>query len=261
MILENPALKLNIGMQDILEVLESTLKEKNWEHFELANLKLTYIPFYIFNYDTLIEQKIEEQTLSEGFNGLMAMNAITGKLEPLLTQIMNEQAVDYEKKIEHELQYEMQNPSILGDEAKQTAKLRLAGQFKVGKDSLAISGMRLVYWPIWKIFVTLSNKRVQRIEVEAVSGYPMNIEEVPEREKTWMEVTGDTLKELKTAKGWAKLSKTTLKTTGAAVQSVGEKSKGPITKMFNWLLYTKIGRYVLIGFFILLLAWAFWPNS
>lgn len=247
MILENPALALNIDMQSILEILESTLKERNWEHFELANLKLTYVPYYIFNYDTLIEQKIEEQTFSEGFSGLMAMNAINGKLEPLLTQIMNDQPVDYEREISHEMQYEMLNPAISMQEVKDTCKIKLAGQFKVGKDSLAVSGFRLVYWPVWKVFVTLPSKKVQRIEVEAVSGYPMNIEEVPEREKTWMEVTSDTLKELKTAKGWVNLSKTTIQTTGSAIKTVGEKSSGPVSTITQWLFYTKNGRYVLLG--------------
>ena len=38
MLLEYPALSLSIGVQDILSILEDTLKEKNWKNFELANL-------------------------------------------------------------------------------------------------------------------------------------------------------------------------------------------------------------------------------
>ena len=133
MILENPALTLSIRTKDVTEILEGVLKERNWNHFELANLKLAYVPFYIFNYDTLVEQEMQGQTYSQGFSGLMAMNAITGKLEPLLTQIMEEQPVDYEREISHELKYEMQSPAISMQEVKDTANIKLAGQFNVEK--------------------------------------------------------------------------------------------------------------------------------
>ena len=83
-LLENPALSLSIGMQDILGILEATLREKNWKNFELANLKLVYEPYYIFNYDLLVEQEVQGQTFSQGTSGIIAMNAINGKLEPVL---------------------------------------------------------------------------------------------------------------------------------------------------------------------------------
>lgn len=253
MILENPALTLNIGMQDILSILESTLKERNWTKFELANIKLTYVPYYIFNYDTLVEQEMQGQTFSQGFSGLMAMNAVSGKLEPLLTQIMEEQPIDKEREISHELQYEMQSPSIKGEEVKNTAQIKLAGQFNVGKNSLAISGVMLVYWPIWKIFVTLPNKKIQRIMIEAVSGYPMNIEEVPEREKTWMEVTGDTLQKLKTPSGWAELSKTAITTVGESVSSKPKEGESNFFGgLLEWMMHSKSGKYILLGIIIII---------
>ncbi|MEM0372282.1 MAG: hypothetical protein QXO69_00345 [archaeon] len=263
MILENPALQLSVGMQDILDILESTLKERNWTHFDVANLKLTYVPFYVFNYDTLVEKKVESDTYSQGFSGLMAMNAVTGKLEPLLTQILSEQPVNYEREISHDLQYEMQNPAILGDEVKESARLKLAGQFNVGKDSMSISGVRLVYWPIWKVFVTLPNKRIQKMEVEAVAGYPLNVEEVPEREKTWMEVTSETLAKLKTPQGWAELSKTAIKTTAAAVTSGAKnqpRGESSLSKLVAWLIHSKNGRYALIGIIAIIVILLFWQK-
>jgi hypothetical protein len=251
MILENPALTLSIGAQDILEILEETLKERNWQKFDVANLKLTYVPYYIFNYDTLLEKTIEGDTMSQGFSGLMAMNAVTGKLEPSLTEIMEKQPVNYEREISHELQYEMQQPSILGDEIKQVAGIKLAAEFSVGKSALAISGIRLVYWPIWKVFVTLNSKKIQKIEVEAVNGMPMNIEEVPEREKTWMEVTSETIGKLKTPEGWAELSSVALKTTSQVV-SAGTK-KATENKGIIDYLKTKSGIYAIIGVLIIVL--------
>ncbi|MFH0986825.1 MAG: hypothetical protein V1911_02120 [Candidatus Micrarchaeota archaeon] len=225
MILENPALVLNIGMKDIMEILESTLKEKNWRNFDMANMKLVYVPYYIFNYDTLVEQKMQDQTFSQGFSGTMAMHAVSGKLEPLLIEVMEKQPVNYEREVSHDLKFEAQKAAINMAEVKDTAKIKLAGQFNVGKDSMATSGFRLVYWPVWVVFVTLPNKKIQKMEVEAVSGYPMNIEEVPERELTWVEVTQDTIEKMKTAQGWAELSKTAASAVGGAAKAAAAKSK------------------------------------
>ena len=108
MLLEYPALSLSIGVQDILSILEDTLKEKNWKNIELANLKLLYTPFYLFNYDTLVEVEMEGRTVSRGFSGLMALNGVTGELEPLLTEIMEKQPVSYEKEISHDLKHEVE---------------------------------------------------------------------------------------------------------------------------------------------------------
>ena len=252
MILENPALTLSIKTKDVTEVLEGVLKERNWKHFELANLKLVYVPFYIFNYDTLVEQEVQGQTYSQGFSGLMAMNAITGKLEPLLTQVMEQQPVDYEREISHDLKYEMQNPAISMKEVKETANIKLAGQFNVGKDSMAVAGFRLVYWPIWRIFVTLPSKAIQKIEIEGVSGYPMNIEEVPEREKTWIEVTEETLDSLKTAKGWADLTKKAVQVTATGLKGKKEGSGSKASSLITWLFKTKTGLYSLVAIAVLI---------
>ena len=255
MILENPALTLSIRTKDVTEILEGVLKERNWNHFELANLKLVYTPFYIFNYDTLVEQESQGQTYSQGFSGLMAMNAITGKLEPLLTQIMEEQPVDYEREISHELKYEMQNPAISMQEVKATANIKLAGQFNVGKDSMAVAGFRLVYWPVWKIFVTLPSQAIQKIEIEGVSGYPMNVEQVPEREKTWIEVTEDTLISLKSPQGWADLTKKAVQVTATGIKGNGEQGQGEskVSSLIAWLFKTKTG-LITLGTIIALLA-------
>jgi len=255
-ILDNPALQLRINVQDILDILEKTLREKNWKTFEVANLKLVYTPYYVFNYDTLVEKSVEGDTYSQGFSGVMAMNAITGKLEPMLTDIMDKQPVSYEKEISHDLQYEVQKVAITKEEAPKTAALKLAGQFGVGQQSVTTSAFRLVYWPVWRVFVSLP-KSVQRMDVEAVNGITMNIEEVPERELTWMEVTEDTLSKLKSPKGWAELSKSAMKGAAGAVKGGGGKegSKGPgkISGGLKWLFMSKNGHIVLIVVLLLVL--------
>ncbi len=254
MILESPALVLNIRMQDVLDILESTLEERNWLHFDLVNMKLQYVPYYLFNYDVLLEQKVQDQTFSQGFSGLMAMNAIDGKLEPVLTQIIEQQPVDYERKISHDLKFEVMQPALRGDEAKKTAVLKLAGQFNVGKDNVAVTGFRMVYWPIWKVFVTLPNKKIQRILIDGVAGYPLNIQEVPEREPTWIEITQETFEKLKTPSGWAELSKKAFKVTASVFKgATGKKEKSKAGSASAWLFHSKYGRWTLLAVLILIL--------
>lgn len=254
MILENPAPVVNIGVQDILGILERTLHEKNWRNFELANLKLVYMPHYIFNYDILIAQEVEGQTFSQGSSGIMAMNGLNGKLEPLLNQLMEEQPINYEKEITHDLQYEIQAPAVKEKEVHDSAALKLAGQFSVKKENVSISGVRLVYWPVWRIFVSLP-KKTQRVDIEAVAGVTLNYEEVPAREKGWIEVTKDTLGKMKSAKGWSELSKGaaragkgTMKAAITKSPEQGSKSQGAV----HWLIHSKSGQYTLI--LIILLA-------
>jgi hypothetical protein len=259
MLLENPAPVLNIGIQDILGILESTLREKNWKHFELANLKLVYTPHYVFNYDALREEEIKGQTLSESTSGVMAMNAITGHLEPVLQHVMEKQPVSYEKDISHDLQYEIEKPAITRKEVSESCKVKIAGQLSIKKDNVSISGARLVYWPVWRIFVTLPNQ-IQKVEIEAVAGIALNFEEVPTREKGWLEVTTETLRKMKSPGGWADISKKAAGAARGSVKTAVTKETDEETKsqgITYWLLHTDAGRYttllILLLVFVLLI--------
>jgi hypothetical protein len=253
MILENPAPALNIGVQDILGILEGTLRDKNWRNFEMASLKLIYVPHYLFNYDVLVEQ----EGSSQGFSGNMAMNAITGKLESLLSDVVEKQMISFEKELSHDLQYELEQPAVRENEVADACKVKLAGQFGVTKSAISVSGFRLVNWPVWRIFVQLPRRPMQKIDIEAVSGYALNFSEVPVKEKTWLEVTSDTLTKMKTPGGWAELSKKAASTAAsgaraAATKEPGETKAGGAT---YWLLHTKMGRYTIL--LVLLLIFLF----
>ncbi len=262
MLLEHPALKLSIGVQDILEVIEAVLREKNWRKFELMNFKLVYTPIYVFNYDILMEQDVQGQTYSQGMSGNMALNALTSKLEPVLTEIMEKQPVDYEKEISHDFDYDLEKSAITKEELHETCKIKLAGQYNVGKESVATSGFRIVYWPIWRVFVTMP-KRIQRIQVDAVSGQTLNIEEVPEKEKSWIEVTQDTVEKMKTPQGWMELTKQAADLTAKGIKAtahVASKSSAKAadgaagSNFMNWLFHTKNGMYTLVGMLLLIVV-------
>jgi hypothetical protein len=257
MALENPALALTIKVQDILYILEGILKQRNWKDFELASIKLVYTPFHIFNYDILVEDK-DSQT-SQGTSGVMAINAVNGRLDPELVDIIEKQPVTYEKEISHDIQYEVAPTAISKDELKETGRVKLAAQLGVKKENVSVSGIRTVYWPVWTVFAELTGM-VQKIEVDGVTGVPLNIEEVPTREKGWLEVTADTLQKMKSPSGWVELGGSVATAAGGRLASgaekVGEQTKSgsPAHHTLKWFVTTKMGLYSLVLLLILILV-------
>lgn len=249
MVLESPALVLNINVQDVLGILEKTLKEKNWANFEVANLKLVYVPYYVFNYDVLVETDVQGQPFSQATTGVAALNAVNGKLDRFLAETLEQRPVSYEKEISHGLEYELQPLAITRAEVTDACRVKLAGQYNVKKENLSAFGFRTLYWPVWRIFVTLPDK-TQRIEIDAVSGTPLNFEEVPEREKGWIEVTQDTIQKMKSPSGWAELARTTGSTITAVAKTAATKEPQENAPRASgaayWLFHTKAGQYTML---------------
>jgi hypothetical protein len=120
----------------------------------------------------------------------------------------------------------------------------------------------MVYWPTWVIFAEIGGM-VQRIEVDGVAGSPLNIEEVPEKEKTWLEVTADTLERMKSPSGWAHLAGSVTSMAGSKVKgglagaTQQAKPGGQMHHTVNWLFTTKMGVYTLILLLLLILVMLF----
>ncbi|MBS3060191.1 MAG: hypothetical protein J4432_01635 [DPANN group archaeon] len=252
-LLENPAVALNIGVEDILEVLEDTLKEKNWHEFEIANLKLLYVPYFVFTYDTLVEHEVEGQAMSQGFGGgQMMINGVSGELEQTLSGVLEQQPINYQREIKHDISYDLLKPSFSLEEIKRTAQVKIASQFGIASKAVNVSGFRQIYWPIWRVFVQLG-RQVQKMNVDAVVGITLNMDEVPTREKNWNESFSETLHQMMTPSGFMKvLSNAFSRLSGKAKAKTGE-AKATSGASLDWLLKTKTGQYVLIAILILIL--------
>lgn len=250
--LDAPALQLRIETKDALGILESILKERHWRDFELADLSLFYVPYWFFNYD--VYREVEGK--SESFSSQMCLNAVTGELEPMIAQVTKEIPVERSKEITHDTAYKVKHSTVREDEVKEIAAIKIAGQVGIPKSNVTISGVTMVYIPVYLIWVTLK-AGYRHVELDGVSGSPLNIEDVPERERGFMEVTKDMIDDLKTPQGWVDYSKVafhwglgvTTDVTKRAAAGVG-KSAGEGT--IRWLLTTKYGRYTL--FFIIIVV-------
>jgi hypothetical protein len=101
---------------------------------------------------------------------------------------------------------------------------------------------------------------VQKIEVDGVTGFPLNIEEVPTREKGWLEVTADTLDKMKSPSGWVELGGSVATAAGGKISSgaakAGEQTKpgSPVHHTMKWFITTKMGMYSLVLLLILILV-------
>ncbi|MFW5902661.1 MAG: hypothetical protein ACOCTT_02130 [archaeon] len=248
--LDSPTASLSIQFSDVMEILESVLEEKYWKDFDSSSVELDFVPFYIFNYDVLVEQEIRGEKVSQGFSGKTSLNAVEADIEPMVTGIMDNQPVKFKKEIE--VDYDMYNvntPAISEDELKRTCEIKLAAQYNVSREDVATSAFRLVYWPIWTIFVKIPGSGVHKLQIDGVRGQPINIEEVPEREKGWVEVSKDTLSKLKSPKGWGEMGVKAARTAAGGVKSTassGENSGSGTLGLISWLFKTKAGRYTII---------------
>ncbi len=257
--LDSPAASLSIDFSDVTDILEDILEGKHWKEFDPSSIELDFIPFYIFNYDILVEQEMRGETVSQGFSGQTSLNAVDANIEPMVPRIMDNQPIDFKKEIQVEHNnYNVNTPAVSEDELKKTCEIKLATQFNVSQEDVATSAFRLVYWPVWTIFVKIPDQGIHKLYIDGVAGQPLNVEEVPEREKGWVEVSKETFTKLKSPRGWGEVGKKAAKTAAKGAKSTAtssEESSGP--GVTGWLLHSKPGIYTLILLILLMIIWFF----
>ncbi|MBN3037348.1 MAG: hypothetical protein JW834_02790 [Candidatus Diapherotrites archaeon] len=249
MLLDAPALRLQVDTNTALGILEGILKERHWKQFNVSSATLVYTPFWFFNFDVYEEAEGRAQT----YSSQMCMNGLTGALEPVFIEIMKEIPTVEEKEITHSIQNEIKRLVIQKDEVKSLAQIKIAGQMGVQKDIITVSGVRLVYMPLWVFWVEVG-RRTKRIDMDAISGSPLNIQDVPTRERGTMEVTMDMLEDLKRPENWVDYSKRafdwSLGIAGLAGRAAGSGGGGVI----NWVMTTTMGKYAALLVFAAILV-------
>jgi len=250
--LDAPAFDLRFTLDDVLGVVESVLKGRHWRNFDIDSVTLRYVPYWFFNYD--IYQEVEGK--SETYSSQMAMNGLTGEMQPTIIQILESIPVEKSKEITHGIEHTIEQATISKDEIKNIAQLKVAGEMRIPKSTITISGINMAYVPIWRIWVRLGGGGTRRIDLDALSGSPFHIDTVPERERGTMEVTIDMLQDLKRPEGWIDYSTKAFNWGFGVVKHAGGQAAGAAgqgTGMAQWLLGTKMGRYTALGIIIVVL--------
>lgn len=209
MIFRKSAFPLSFTVEELTAFVEGLVKEKDWREFKVGEISLSYKPFYFFNFTSFTELKDEESgmmTVSGSESGKMVFDAESGELNEELSYLIEENSPTSSVKPPQGYPCETIPPAFSIQEVKKIAGLKLAEKLSLPKDNVEVSGVRLVFVPVWIAFITVSQGTF-KIEVNAVDGSLMREEQVPFREKGFLELTGETLQELKQPGKWLEYSK------------------------------------------------------
>ncbi len=201
MFVAKPVFPISVQLEKAAEIIEKALRERKWSKFEKGEIKLVLTPFYLFYYDAALQGKEKGKTE----RGRLALNGETAELGKELADSIPDDA-----KLVRELpdKYPLiaRKPLFSEPEAKKIALLKAASMLSVGREDIVLTGFEMIYYPMWIAFVTVA-KQTYQLQISAVSGDVFGEEKVPEREKGFVEITRETLEELKQPGAWLKYSK------------------------------------------------------
>ncbi len=211
MYLNRPAFPVSFSLEQTVEMISEMVRGKYWHDFEVGEVKLVYIPVWVFNYDAYTEAPPEQKGESEATksqrvvsgveSGRMALNAYTNELSEDIGYLYDSMEAALVNEPTKEYPYEVQRPKVREAEAKRIIPVKMAARFSLPKENVIVSGLELVYLPMWAVWLTVAEGTF-KLQINAVSGEILNQEEVPERERGWLELTSETLEELKQPGAW-----------------------------------------------------------
>jgi hypothetical protein len=218
MYLGNPLLPLTLPVDKALVKVEAVLKEKNLTDFEIGTMKLVLIPYFFFNYHYYTQKEENNQlVVDETIDGKLVLNANKLKIEKDLLKLFEQNV----KKITNDapkLEF-VELETLVGKiHQNEILQIKTAEEFNIPKNQVAISSVNKYYLPMYETFITI-NKENYRININALDGNIHGVDKVPEREKGFLEITRETLNELKDPKVWLKYSKEILGETTKKVVS------------------------------------------
>ena len=210
MYLDRPAFAISFPLESCLEEIESLIKSKHWTQFEVAEVNLVYLPHFFFNYYSYLEEKREDMdkaVVSDTVQGVMALDAQTNELDEGMAALFEEKVPQTSHRPAAGYKFAVEKPLASERDAPQLAQIKMAHKLELPKENVLISGLKLVYAPVWVASVTVAEGNY-RLEFNAVNGELLSEAEIPEREKGWLEVTSETLGELKEPGAWVRYSTT-----------------------------------------------------
>ena len=223
MYLGNPLLPITVTAESAEASLKKKLAQKNWHEYELAKLKLDLVPYFLFNYHYYIESDNGgKSTIKNTVHGTLAVDGHDISVREDLTDLIK---YTWKKAVAEVPRDEFDEKwcNIEKKEQDEVLQLTTAEHFNVPKQNVVISSARKFFVPLYKTSVKLEEYEYQFI-INAVDGTISGLKEVPVREKGYMEITKETVRELKSPKSWVKYSKEAL-TEGTVAIFKGEKGK------------------------------------
>lgn len=193
---------IKISTEDVIEQVKGLLEEKEWKEYEIQKPELFFLPYWVFSYNSFSETVDESgaKSTAEGEQGLTAMNGQSSELEEEIGQIYDKMETELVTK-PIETSFKIVRFRIQPPEASKLAQLKAAAKLGIDKESVVISGLKQVYFPVWICSASFEGQNME-FQIDAVQGNLLSEEEVPYRGKTASELAGETVSDLKNPLNW-----------------------------------------------------------
>ncbi|MDO8428341.1 MAG: hypothetical protein Q7S92_03950 [Candidatus Diapherotrites archaeon] len=195
-----PFPKILDDKKQITQTVSQVIQSKHWKDFVVEKPFLILVPFSVFEFEAFTEKIIEGKgnIVSNVIHKSTALNSVTLELNEELSNILLNAS---EYSLSENEPYSLLKQKIESKELKSLALIRLSQKYSVDRTKIIILQFKEVYFPMWKIVCTIADHSLD-IFVNSATGEVMNSETIPEREKGWMEITQETLNDLKNPQAW-----------------------------------------------------------
>ena len=206
MYLGNPLLPINTTALGAASSIKKELESKNWHEYELKPLKLNLVPYFLFNYHYYLEDGGDsKKTIKSTVHGLLAVDGHSIEVRDDMVELLKSNWKKSSPEIPRGEFYEKWN-NVDKREQDEVLQLKTAQFFGVPKPNVVISSPKKMLVPLYKTIVIVAEKEYPLI-INAIDGSIQGMKEIPEREKGYMEITKETINDLKKPSSWVKYSK------------------------------------------------------
>lgn len=252
MFLSKPCFEIGFSKEELEALVKKTLGRKYWREYKTAKTTLLFEPYFLFTYDALFEEKSEETgalVAKDTESGDMALNAVSGEFDEKVAPLIEEQEPEIlkESPAPKGVEVEIERAYLNESEVKKIAPMRLAAKLGVARHNIELSGFQLAFVPFWRVDVEIGGKEFELV-VNAVTGEIAPEDEIPYREKSVLELAGETVMELRAPSAWLEYSK----------NIVNDIAESQLLHSIGNAIMTN--RAVQIAIVVIILAIVFWPK-
>jgi hypothetical protein len=199
-------LPINTTAASAADAIKKKLQSKNWQEYELKPIKLNLMPYFLFNYHYFIEEEISgKKTVKRTVTGILAIDGHEVKVREDLVELLKHNW----KKSTSEMprgEFKEKYNNIDKREQDEVLQMKTAEYFGIPKPNVVVSSPKKLLLPLYKTSVIVAGKEYPII-INAIDGSISGLKEVPEREKGYIEITKETIRELKKPSSWLRYSK------------------------------------------------------
>lgn len=220
----NPLLPIKISLADATASVKNVLDEKNWHTQKLDKIELNLVPYFLFNYHYFFEHEAEgHKIIKRSHDGILAFDAHKLVIDDDTTELIKMTWKEAVNKVPVG-EFKEKFTNVGKKEELDVLALKTAQFFNVPKENVIISNLKRFFVPFYKAVIVFSEDESYSIFVNAVDGTIRGDDAVPTRKKGMVEVTKETIKDLRHPKNWVTYAADLIVDSGKAVAGAAHKA-------------------------------------